>query len=378
MLRNLVASLLLTFVVTMLAAQEVERKVVERDTIDYIYTPIDQSYAKEHGSGRLFRKLVEGDPLALVLVPIYCLETNLGIALSGQYKTQTFSVSATAMASLSGYYNVRVEGANTLRQTHRLSYGAAVVSQPTRLWGLTIDAMQENSYKTYTSKEYYLWFQYMLPIAKNTTIDINTDYSYLAAAKLDDGMHILLGNRPCWVSSVSVGAGIDYDSRERLKNYQQRGVYATLSAYYRPQIFSNLSGDMASFEATFDWYQPLWSGATFTFDVHGEHNTSKTPWLMQSSLGGGRLRGYYPGRYRGNSVAMAQVELRQHIWRGIGVVAWGGVGTVFSPADGFAWRKLLPTYGLGLRYYYQDIVLRADVGFGCNSYDILIGLGEAF
>lgn len=29
----------------------------------------------------------------------------------------------------------------------------------------------------------------------------------------------------------------------------------------------------------------------------------------------------------------AQVELRQHVWRRSGVVAWAGVGTVFSHFD---------------------------------------------
>jgi hypothetical protein len=378
MLRNILASIILAFVATTLVAQEIGRQIVERDTIDYIYTPIDQSYDSSRSSGRLFRSLREEKPLAISILPIYSLETNLGIALMAQYNTSKFSASATAIASLSGYYNIQLGGANTFSHGHRLHYGAVVVSEPTRLWGLTFDTMLQNSYKTYTSKEYCVWLGYEMPIAKYLQLSVNVDYAYLLAARLDEGAQLLLGDMPLRASSVGIGVGLDYDSATSLSSYQKKGVCVKLSADYRPKILGNISGDIAAFASALDWYQPLWSGATFTFDVHGEHNTSKTPWLMQSSLGGGRLRGYYPGRYRGNSVAMAQVELRQHIWRGIGVVAWGGVGTVFSPADGSAWRKLLPTYGLGLRYYYQDIVLRADIGFGRNSYDILIGLGEAF
>lgn len=379
MLRNILASIILAFVATTLVAQEVGCQIVERDTIDYIYTPIDQSYDSNRSSGRLFRSLREEKPLAISILPIYSLETNLGIALMAQYDTSKFSASATAIASLSGYYNIQLGGANTFSHSHRLHYGAVVVSEPTRLWGLTFDTMLQNSYKTYTSKEYCVWLGYEMPIAKYLQLSVNVDYAHLLAARLDEGAQLLLGDMPLKASSVGIGVGLSYDSAISLSSYQKQGVCVKLSADYRPKILSNISGDIAAFASVVDWYQPLWGGATLALDLYGKYHTSCTPWLMQSSLSSnGRMRGYYPGRFRGNSIVAAQAELRQHIWRGIGVVAWGGAGTVLSPGDGFAWRKVLPTYGAGLRYYHNSFIIRADIGFGRDSYNIIIGIGEAF
>ena len=90
------------------------------------------------------------------------------------------------------------------------------------------------------------------------------------------------------------------------------------------------------------------------------------------------MRGYYLGRFRGNTLISSQLELRQHIWRGIGITAWSGAGTAFSPNDSFASRKILPTYGGGLRYYHKLFMVRADVGFGRNSYNIILSINEAF
>ncbi len=46
-----------------------------------------------------------------------------------------------------------------------------------------------------------------------------------------------------------------------------------------------------------------------------------------------RMRGYYEGRYTDLDMMVAQVELRQRIWRRIGAVVWAGAGNV-SPLFG--------------------------------------------
>jgi hemolysin activation/secretion protein len=149
---------------------------------------------------------------------------------------------------------------------------------------------------------------------------------------------------------------------------------------YRPQLLSNIGYDLWSATALFDYYSPLWRGATLALDIYGEHNSKHTPWLLQSHIGdNSHMRGYYPGRYNGNSLVSAQLELRQRIARFVIVMAWAGAGTIFSEYDRFDTSKILPNYGAGLRLYLNaTTALRLDVGFGKDCRNFIIGLNEAF
>jgi hypothetical protein len=91
------------------------------------------------------------------------------------------------------------------------------------------------------------------------------------------------------------------------------------------------------------------------------------------------MRGYYPGRYNGNALITTQLELRQHVWEGLVAAVWGGVGSAFSSGEELSWRKLLPSYGVGIRWYMSpDMAIRIDAGFGRGCYNFVVGLNEAF
>jgi hypothetical protein len=91
------------------------------------------------------------------------------------------------------------------------------------------------------------------------------------------------------------------------------------------------------------------------------------------------MRGYYPGQYNGNSLITTQLEVRQHIWEGLVGVLWGGAGVVWSEHDSVAWRKVLPNYGAGIRWYLSlSTAIRIDVGFGRGCYNFVVGMNESF
>ena len=91
------------------------------------------------------------------------------------------------------------------------------------------------------------------------------------------------------------------------------------------------------------------------------------------------MRGYYLGQYTDNSMLTFQMELRQHIWRRIGCVVWGGAGNVFSEREKFSWSKTLPNYGVGLRWELKKRVnVRMDYGFGRKTGGFLLSINEAF
>ena len=91
------------------------------------------------------------------------------------------------------------------------------------------------------------------------------------------------------------------------------------------------------------------------------------------------MRGYYYGRYNGNTLVTAQLELRQRVWEGLVVAGWGGCGEVFSGGNEASWGKLLPSYGVGVRWYFNPTSLvRIDCGFGRDTYAFVVGYAEAF
>jgi len=92
-----------------------------------------------------------------------------------------------------------------------------------------------------------------------------------------------------------------------------------------------------------------------------------------------RMRGYYSGRYIDNNIASAQIELRQHIFRRLGCAAWLGAGSVFPTIKEFDVAKILPNYGLGLRFEIKhNMNARVDFGFGKETCGFVFGSSAAF
>lgn len=94
------------------------------------------------------------------------------------------------------------------------------------------------------------------------------------------------------------------------------------------------------------------------------------------------MRGYKRGRYRDAWLTAAQAEYRSPVWHRLGGVAFAGAG-VSSPSLGeLSGRRLLPTYGAGLRVQIdarQRTGVRADYGRGLDGASgLYIGFNQAF
>lgn len=126
---------------------------------------------------------------------------------------------------------------------------------------------------------------------------------------------------------------------------------------------------------------------TIGFNSNLQLQQGVVPFYELSQLGNASImRGYYAGRYRDQNLFAAQVEYRWHFTPLLGVVFFAGAGTVFNsglPDLG----ALKPTYGLGLRYFYDPntgINLKIDYGLGQNLQgepmmsNFYVGVGESF
>lgn len=397
---------LLTLCANSLYAQYDNSLIIGSDTLTYRYTPIDQSNTSTRGGGSgrsIFEPIPVGEDgnISFMVAPAYSAETNLRLAAAVKYwqyakeerlveeymRRRVCDISLMGSASISGFYNIAVEGTHpSLGRSgrHTVSYGAEVCSEPSRIWGLDYDTALAGNRHNYTEKEYSAWLRYDILVGP-VTIGLYADYRCIDAVKLDEGATSVLQKEQLALSTSALGVRASYASRSQAQYstlYEggiRRGIYAMVEAIYRPRLLSNIAGDLWSLRAIFDYYQPLWRGALLALDIYGEIDSANTPWLLSAQLGSdSRMRGYYAGRFRGNTLISAQLELRQRIWRGLGIVAWGGAGEAFSANDAFEWRKLLPSYGAGLRYSYYNLTVRFDAAFGREGATFILGINEAF
>lgn len=381
-------------------AQEKHSLIIGGDTLSYRYIPIDQSNTSsaDGGSGRSFLEPIpvgRDGYISFMVAPLYSVETNFGLGAAVSYSRyradegvvkvddlhKMVDAVVRASGSISGCYSVGVEVAHSLdsRGVQHLGYGFNIGSEPSRIWGIDYQSALVGERRNYTEKGYSAWLRYAVKLG-DFNVGAYADYRYIEALKFDDVAAQILQDERLRLSTASVAIFAEYDLRTEAGNDGvMRGVYAMIEGAYSPDALNNIDGNIVQLRAQFDYYQPLWHGAMAAFDIYGETTSANTPWLLQPQLGSdSRMRGYYAGRFRGDCLATAQVELRQHIWRGIGVVAWGGAGMVYNKGERFDWSRALPTYGAGLRYRYDRLAIRFDVAFGRCGHTFILGLNEAF
>ena len=178
--------------------------------------------------------------------------------------------------------------------------------------------------------------------------------------------------------NYAVGAMINYDTRDNL-TAPKRGVNLSLKQRYYGKWMGNTYA-FSSTELVAAWYTGVWKDCTMALQYHTKITYGNTPWGLLASMGGSRnMRGYYEGRYRDKGEMDFTAELRQRVYKRIGVVAWGGVGEVFPRLSAINIHHLLPNYGFGLRWEFKkNVNVRFDMGFGKNQSSFVFNINEAF
>ena len=93
------------------------------------------------------------------------------------------------------------------------------------------------------------------------------------------------------------------------------------------------------------------------------------------------LRGYVTGRYRDKTMFATQAELRWHVWRRLGAVAFAGVGDVAEQFSDLKLSDPLSSVGAGLRFLASPqnrVNIGVDVAYAKNDYTAYFRIGEAF
>ena len=318
--------------------------------------------------------------------PYYSSDTKFGIGVvaAGQYRCHgadsalpKSSVSLYLKATTSMFFQLGLEGTNIFKGDRRLHYDVNFSSVKSKFWGigydLNIDDANESNYK-YLSSSAVADFSWRL--ADRLYLGPRIDFEYVNGRKF--GKPWLWEGEDKRTFNLGVGFTLVYDTRDDL-NSAYRGVYLRLNQQFNPRFLLNRNA-FSMTELLFSAYKQVWKGAVLAGDFHTRLTYGNTPWGLLSTFGGSDdMRGYYEGRYRDKCAITACVELRQHIWRRNGVVAWIGAGTVFDRFESMRWRKVLPNYGIGYRWEFkQRMNVRLDLGFGRHCKGFIFSINEAF
>lgn len=181
---------------------------------------------------------------------------------------------------------------------------------------------------------------------------------------------------------VTIGLQGTRDTRDRVYGPRHGSVF-TLAATQSPRAIGSDFG-FVRYLVDVREYVPLSRYATVAVQARGEHIAGTAPFERLPMLGGADLlRGYFAGRFRGESLALAQGELRLGPFRDlVGVTLFGAAGAVGPNVTALRNATYRRAGGGGLRLILNPqtgLAFRIDYGVGENgSRGWYITVGEAF
>ena len=320
--------------------------------------------------------------------PHYATDTKLGIGLvaEGLYHSAKADsllppshVALFGDVSTVGFYMLGIRGTHIApHDKYRLDYTVYFYDFPCHFWGMGYDMGDHDANKSDMKR----WEAQ----AKASWLWRLTDGLYLGPTVAVDyvkGKDIerpeLLAGMDSRTWNLGVGFSLVYDTRDVLTN-PHKGVFLNLMQLFRPGFLGNDYAFVTTDLRT-DGYLRLWKGAIVAGDFRSQLNFGHPSWGMMALLGNSySMRGYYEGRYRDKHKMEAQIELRQHVWKRNGIVAWIGAGTVFHDFSQMSFSHILPNYGLGYRWEFKkNVNVRLDYGFGRGGQSgFLFNINEAF
>lgn len=326
--------------------------------------------------------------------PFYNKTANFGVALvgSGLYhlqpsnpSLQRSSISLIGQASLKGMFSLSLKGLNFFPDDkYRASYVLKVETFKTEFWGLGYEAGNNDDNSSFFRRNRLLFEgDFMFRLAQNTYLGPTLYYHYYGADKRDSLVNVLLvddqgRSLDKRSSTQAVGFSLLYDSRD-VATCPTKGYYVNLQQRVAPSFLGN-KRTFATTELFVRAYAPVWKGGVLAGEVHSLLNVGGVPWMEMARMGtDSRMRGYYEGRFNDRNLVEGQIELRQQVWKRIGVVAWVGCANVFDKPSKAQLRHTLYNYGIGARWRFKPGVnIRLDLGMTTKGMGFVINMNEAF
>lgn len=132
----------------------------------------------------------------------------------------------------------------------------------------------------------------------------------------------------------------------------------------------------------FSYYFPLFKQSVYAVNAGFEAYDANYPFYQKALIGGTkRLRGLINGRYRDNASLYVQQEARIAIAKRAYLVAFYGLGAVYSNGSEIWRNNLHHAVGVGARYRLfkaNKLNMRLDVAYAEQDVQFYVTFGEAF
>lgn len=322
--------------------------------------------------------------------PHYSSETKLGIGImaAGNYYNSPDTDTITKISNIAiytdittgGFYKFGIRGTNFSRGNKwRSSYHASFYSFLRHFWGIGYESgIDYDNYTKFKELNIQLDANLLYNFGHNIYAGATAQFTHFKANKVNDNQIYRWGGQALSTYSTNIGLELMYDSRDNI-TAPQRGLMAHVVQRFSPRFLGNHYA-YSNTEIEASAYFNTWKDAIVATKIHSMFCYGNVPWGMMPTCGGSEImRGYYEGRFRDKNEVDLTVELRQHVWRRNGIVAWGGIGKIFPKFSAFNMKNLLPCYGIGYRWEFKKYTnVRLDFGVGRNETAFIFSINEAF
>jgi outer membrane protein assembly factor BamA len=201
------------------------------------------------------------------------------------------------------------------------------------------------------------------------------NYNFTAESRL---VHLKPDLNASTTLSTSLSTSLRYDTRNSYIN-PLKGSVVLGEVEVAPKWFSN-NVNFIRLSGTFQHYVSLFDSvvvATRT-SLQVLRGSDLPITVLLPVGGGGTLRGYPQDRYLDKVAALANIEFRFPIvWR-FGAIAGLDLGKVWNDVGELNIKNWAVNGVLGLRFYFDTFVVRADVGISNETTGFYLNFGHVF
>lgn len=323
--------------------------------------------------------------------PHYSSDTKLGLGLvaAGNYYsspegdtiTHVSNVALYTDVTTGGFYKVGIRGNHfSIGNRWRTHYNVSFYSFLRHLWGIGFNAGKDvDNFTKFTELCIKVDGSLLYNLGENIYTGLTAQFNHIKANHVSELEQLTRWNgQRLSTFTTSLGLEFMFDNRDNL-TAPHKGYMAHIIQRFSPRCFANKYAYSGT-EIEASGYFKGWKDAIIAVNFHTIFNYGNVPWGMMATFGGSEsMRGYYEGRFRDKGEFDTTVEIRQHVWRRNGIVAWMGVGTVFPKLSRIEFKRLLPNAGIGYRWEFKkNTNVRLDYGFGRGESSFIFSLNEAF
>ncbi|MBD5355392.1 MAG: BamA/TamA family outer membrane protein [Bacteroides sp.] len=321
--------------------------------------------------------------------PFYTRESKLGLGIvaAGLYRKNPADttklgsqINLYGKYSITGYYKFGIDGTHFFDDggSEQIVYDVSFESAPDKYWGIGYTSNRDDDNETaYNCRHAHVDVAFIRSIfLDNLYFGPHLIMVYINARDITKPE--LWDGQRHHTFTDAIGFQIEYDTRDYKYNSRE-GIYFSFDQMFAPRFIGNKYA-FSSTEICFRTYTPAWTGAIIAINLHSRMTYGNTPWGMMAKIGGNySMRGFWEGRYNDKCASDFTIELRQHIYRRHGAVAWIGLGEVYDKPLKLVEGSPCFNIGFGYRWEFKKRVnVRVDCGFGKGQCGVIFNINEAF